>query len=157
MTLNGALAGLVAITASCDIVTPVGALIIGGIAGILVVLCVLFIDRIGIDDPVGAVSVHLVNGVWGTLACGLFGAEAVLKISDANTGLFYGGGFHSTGVQALGIAAYGAWAFILGMVTFLTLKKTIGLRVSAEEELKGLDITEHGNDAYAGFQIFANE
>ena len=157
MTLNGALAGLVAITAPCDIVTPVGALIIGAVAGVLVVLSVLTIDRIGIDDPVGAVSVHLVNGVWGTLACGLFGAEGVLKIADANTGLFYGGGFHTTGVQLLGIAAYGGWAFILGMITFLTLKKTVGLRVSAEEELKGLDITEHGNDAYAGFQIFTNE
>ena len=157
MTLNGALAGLVAITAPCDIVTPVGALIIGAIAGVLVVLSVLVIDRIGVDDPVGAVSVHLVNGVWGTLACGLFGAEGVLKIADANTGLFYGGGFHTTGVQLLGIAAYGTWAFILGMVTFVILKKTTGLRVSAEEELKGLDITEHGNDAYAGFQIFTNE
>ena len=159
MTLNGALAGLVAITAPCDIVTPVGALIIGAIAGVLVVLSVLAIDRIGVDDPVGAISVHLVNGVWGTLACGLFGAEATLKIAgaEANTGLFYGGGFHTTGVQLLGIAAYGAWAFILGMATFLTLKKTVGLRVSPEEELKGLDITEHGNDAYAGFQIFTNE
>ncbi len=159
MTLNGALAGLVAITAPCDIVTPVGALIIGAVSGVLVVLSVLAIDRIRIDDPVGAISVHLVNGVWGTLACGLFGAEATLKIAgaEANTGLFYGGGFHSTAVQLLGIAAYGAWAFILGMITFITLKKTVGLRVSAEEELKGLDITEHGNDAYAGFQIFANE
>ena len=157
MTLNGALAGLVAITAPCDIVTPVGALIIGAVAGVLVVLSVLVIDRIGVDDPVGAVSVHLVNGVWGTLACGLFGAEGVLKIADANTGLFYGGGFHTTGIQLLGIAAYGAWAFILGLITFLTIKKTVGLRVSAEEELKGLDITEHGNDAYAGFQIFTNE
>ena len=157
MTLNGALAGLVAITAPCDIVTPVGALIIGAVAGVLVVLSVLAIDRIGVDDPVGAISVHLVNGVWGTLACGLFGAEGVLKIAEANTCLFYGGGFHTTGVQLLGIAAYGGWAFVLGMITFLTLKKTVGLRVSAEEELKGLDITEHGNDAYAGFQIFTNE
>ena len=157
MTLNGALAGLVAITAPCDIVTPVGALIIGAVAGVLVVLSVLAVDRIKVDDPVGAVSVHLVNGVWGTLACGLFGAEGVLKIADANTGLFYGGGFHSTAIQLLGIAAYGAWAFILGMITFVILKKTTGLRVSPEEELKGLDITEHGNDAYAGFQIFTNE
>jgi len=159
MTLNGALAGLVAITAPCDIVTPVGALIIGAVSGVLVVLSVLAIDRLKVDDPVGAISVHLVNGVWGTLACGLFGAEATLKIAgaEANTGLFYGGGFHSTAIQLLGIAAYGAWAFILGMITFITLKKTVGLRVSAEEELKGLDITEHGNDAYAGFQIFANE
>lgn len=157
MTLNGALAGLVAITAPCDIVTPIGALIIGAVAGVLVVLSVLSIDRIGIDDPVGAVSVHMVNGIWGTLACGLFGAEGVLKIADANTGLFYGGGFHATGVQLLGIAAYGGWAFVLGLITFLTLKKTVGLRVTPEEELKGLDITEHGNDAYAGFQIFTNE
>ena len=159
MTLNGALAGLVAITAPCDIVTPVGALIIGAVAGVLVVLSVLAVDRIKVDDPVGAVSVHLVNGVWGTLACGLFGAEATLKIAgaEANSGLFYGGGFHSTAVQLLGIAAYGAWAFILGMVTFVILRKTTGLRVSPEEELKGLDITEHGNDAYAGFQIFTNE
>ena len=81
----------------------------------------------------------------------------MLKIADANTGLFYGGGFHSTAIQLLGIAAYGAWAFILGMITFVILKKTTGLRVSPEEELKGLDITEHGNDAYAGFQIFTNE
>ena len=157
MTLNGALAGLVAITASCDIVTPVGALIIGGIAGILVVLSVLFIDRIGIDDPVGAISVHLVNGVWGTLACSLFGAEAVLKTAPASSGLFYGGGFHSLWIQLLGIASYGAWAFLLGLLAFTAIKKTIGLRVSEDEERKGLDITEHGNDAYAGFQVFMNE
>lgn len=157
MTLNGALAGLVAITAPCDIVTPVGALIIGGIAGILVVLSVLFIDRIGIDDPVGAISVHLVNGVWGTLACSLFGAEAVLKTASVSSGLFYGGGFHSLGIQLLGIVSYGSWAFILGLLTFTVIKKTIGLRVSEDEERKGLDITEHGNDAYAGFQVFMNE
>ena len=157
MTLNGALAGLVAITAPCDIVTPAGALIIGGTAGILVVLSVLFIDRIGIDDPVGAISVHLVNGVWGTLACGLFGAEAVLKTASVSSGLFYGGGFRALGIQLLGIVSYGSWAFILGMVTFMTIKKTIGLRVSEDEERKGLDITEHGNDAYAGFQVFMNE
>ncbi len=157
MTLNGALAGLVAITAPCDIVTPVGALIIGAISGVLVVFSVLFIDRIGVDDPVGAISVHLVNGVWGTLACGLFGAEAVLKIADSNSGLFYGGGFHAFGIQILGIAAYGAWAFLLGMLTFYAIKKSIGLRVTADEERKGLDMTEHGTDAYAGFQVFMNE
>lgn len=157
MTLNGALAGLVAITASCDIVTPVGALMIGGIAGWLVVVSVLFIDRLGVDDPVGAISVHLVNGVWGTLACGLFGAEAVLKTAPVNSGLFYGGGFHSLCVQLLGIASYGTWAFILGLITFVTIRKTIGLRVSDDEERKGLDMTEHGTDAYAGFQFFINE
>lgn len=157
MTLNGALAGLVAITAPCDIVTPVGALCIGGIAGILVVLSVLFIDRIGIDDPVGATSVHLVNGVWGTLSCGLFGAEAVLKTAETSSGLFYGGGLHSLGIQLLGAASYGIWAFVLGFITFTVIKKTIGLRVSADEERKGLDMTEHGTDAYAGFQFFLNE
>lgn len=157
MTLNGALAGLVAITAPCDIVTPVGALIIGGIAGILVVLSVLAVDRMGIDDPVGAISVHLVNGVWGTAACGLFGAEAVLNIAGDSSGLFYGGGFRALGIQLLGIGACGAWAFGLGVVTFAVIKKTIGLRVSEDEERKGLDMTEHGTDAYAGFQFFMNE
>jgi len=157
MTLNGALAGLVAITASCDIVTPAGALLIGGIAGILAVLSVLAIDRLGIDDPVGAISVHLVNGVWGTLACGLFGAEAVLRIGESNSGLFYGGGFHSLLIQLLGIVSYGAWASLLGFLTFAVIRKTIGLRVSKDEERKGLDMTEHGTDAYAGFQVFMNE
>ncbi|MCQ2403854.1 MAG: ammonium transporter [Lentisphaeria bacterium] len=157
MTLNGALAGLVAITAPCDIVTPVGALCIGGIAGILVVLSVLFIDRLGIDDPVGAISVHLVNGVWGTLACGFFGAEAVLKTADTSSGIFYGGGIHALAVQSLGVLTYGSWAFILGGITFVVIKKTIGLRVSADEERKGLDMAEHGTDAYAGFQFFMNE
>ncbi|MDD3885613.1 MAG: ammonium transporter [Victivallaceae bacterium] len=157
MTLNGALAGLVAITAPCNTVTPVGGLIIGAIAGVLVVLSVFAIDRIGIDDPVGAVSVHGMNGLWGTLACGLFNAEAVLGVSEANTGLFYGGGFHQLGVQLLGAVVFFAWAFGLGMLMFNVLRKTVGLRVNAEEELRGLDIVEHGNDAYAGFQIFPNE
>lgn len=159
MTLNGSLAGLVAITAPCDIVTPVAAVIIGGIGGILVVVSVLGIDRMHVDDPVGAISVHLVNGVWGTIACGLFGAEAVLKIdgATANTGLFYGGGLTSLGTQLLGVASYGVWAAGLGLLTFFLIKHTIGLRVGRTEELKGLDMVEHGNDAYAGFQIFTNE
>ena len=121
------------------------------------VLSVLFIDRIGIDDPVGAISVHLVNGVWGTLACSLFGAEAVLETASDSSGLFYGGGFRSLGIQLLGIVSYGSWAFILGLLTFTVIKKTIGLRVSEDEKRKGLDITEHGNDAYARFQVFMNE
>jgi len=146
MTLNGALAGLVAITSPCDGVSPTGAIAIGGVAGILVVLSVLFIDYVlKVDDPVGAVSVHAVNGLWGTLSYGLFALDG---------GLFYGGGFKQLGVQILGAATAFAWAFGLGLILFRILSKTVGLRVTAEEELKGLDIGEHGNEAYAGFQVF---
>jgi Amt family ammonium transporter len=155
MSLNGALAGLVAITAGCYTVTPIGALVIGLIAGILVVLSVLFIDEVlKIDDPVGAVSVHGVCGAFGTIACGLFNAEAVLGIKEANTGLFYGGGLKQLGVQFTGVAACFVWAFIVGLIMFFIIKKVVGLRTSAEEELKGLDIGEHGMEAYSGFQIF---
>ncbi len=146
MALNGALAGLVAITSPCDGVSPFGAIIIGSVAGILVVLSVLFIDRtLKVDDPVGAVSVHGVNGLWGTLSAGLFNME---------TGLFYGGGLKQLGVQALGAGAAFIWAFGIGLVLFYAIKATIGLRVTSEEELKGLDIGEHGMEAYSGFQIF---
>ena len=146
MTLNGALAGLVAITCPCDGVSPIAALIIGGVAGVLVVLSVLFIDRVlKVDDPVGAVSVHGVNGLWGTLSAGLFNME---------TGLFYGGGLRQLGVQALGAGTAFVWAFGIGLILFYIIKGTIGLRVSPEEELKGLDIGEHGMEAYNGFQIF---
>jgi Amt family ammonium transporter len=154
MSLNGALAGLVAITAGCYTVTPMGALVIGLIAGALVVLSVLFIDEVlKIDDPVGAVSVHGVCGAWGTLACGLFNAESVLGTGET-TGLLYGGGFKQLGVQIVGVGACFAWAFIIGLIMFLLIKKTVGLRVTEEEELKGLDIGEHGMEAYSGFQIF---
>lgn len=146
MALNGALAGLVAITAPCDSVSPIGALIIGIIGGILVVSSVLFIDKVlKVDDPVGAVSVHGVCGLWGTLSCGLFNMES---------GLFYGGGLRQLGVQAIGAGTVFVWAFGLGLALFFILSKTVGLRVSAEEELKGLDIGEHGMEAYAGFQVF---
>lgn len=149
MTLNGALAGLVAITAPCDGVSPTGAILIGSVAGVLVVLSVLFIDFIlKVDDPVGAVSVHAVNGFWGTLSFGLF---------STSSGLFYGHGFKQLGVQLLGAATAFVWAFGLGLILFWILKKTVGLRVSAQEELKGLDIEEHGNEAYAGFQVFTTE
>ena len=156
MSLNGALAGLVAITAPCYTVTPMGALVIGAIAGTLVVLSVLFIDEVlKIDDPVGAVSVHGVCGAFGTLACGLFNAEGVIGIAEESTGLFYGGGFGQLGTQAVGVGACFAWAFTLGIIMFTIIKKTIGLRTSVEEELKGLDIGEHGMEAYSGFQIFS--
>ncbi len=146
MALNGALAGLVAITCPCDGVSPMAAIFIGAVAGVLVVLSVLFIDRVlKVDDPVGAVSVHGVNGLWGTLSAGLF---------NMDTGLFYGGGLKQLGVQALGAGAAFVWAFGLGLILFFAIKKTIGLRVSPEEELKGLDIGEHGMEAYSGFQIF---
>ncbi len=147
MALNGALAGLVGITAGCDGVSPVGALIIGAVAGALVVLAVTFIDsKLKIDDPVGAVSVHGVCGAWGTLACGLF---------NTDSGLFYGGGLAQMGTQVLGVLAAFAWAFGLGLVLFFLIKKTIGLRVTRDEELRGLDIGEHGMEAYAGFQVFS--
>jgi len=146
MALNGALAGLVAITAPCDGVSPMASIIIGLVGGTLVVFSVMFIDRVlKVDDPVGAVSVHGVCGLWGTLSCGLF---------NMDSGLFYGGGLKQLGVQALGAGAAFAWAFGLGMVLFLGIKYTVGLRVTEEEESKGLDIGEHGMEAYSGFQIF---
>jgi Amt family ammonium transporter len=158
MTLNGALAGLVGITAGCATVTPFGALMIGMAAGVLVVLSVIFIDRIlKVDDPVGAVSVHGVCGAWGTLACGLFNAERALGVGVADGGLLYGGGLGQLGVQALGVGVAFAWAFGLGLVLFFGIKKTIGLRVSRKEELSGLDVGEHGMEAYSGFQIFTNQ
>ena len=157
MALNGALAGLVSITAGCYTVTPGGAMLIGAIGGVLVVFSVLLIDRIlKIDDPVGAVSVHGVCGAWGTLACGLFNAEAILGSGDTSGGLFYGGGFAQMSTQLLGIGAIFLWAFGTGLVLFLTIKHTIGLRASEKEELTGLDIHEHGMEAYGGFQIFSN-
>ncbi len=146
MALNGTLAGLVAITAPCDGVSPISAIIIGGVGGVLVVFSVLFFDYVlKVDDPVGAVSVHAINGLWGTLSYGLFAI---------NGGLFYGGGFKQLGVQILGAATAFVWAFGLGLILFWILSKTIGLRTSADEELKGLDIGEHGMEAYSGFQIF---
>ncbi len=146
MALNGALAGLVSITAPCDAVSPLAAAFIGGVGGTLVVFSVLLIDGVlKIDDPVGAVSVHGVCGAWGTISCGLFNLEK---------GLFYGGGFHQLGVQLLGVGTAFLWAFGLGMILFNLIKATIGLRVTPDEESKGLDIGEHGMEAYTGFQIF---
>lgn len=140
LALNGALAGLVAITAGCDIVSPGGALIIGLLAGVILVFSVEIIDqKFKIDDPVGAVSVHGVNGAFGTLAVGLFATEG---------GLFYGGGFSLLISQLIGVAAIFVWAFGLGMLLFKTIKATIGLRVSRRIEEEGLDIYEHGESAY---------
>lgn len=150
ITLNGVLAGLVAVTAACDVITPLAALIIGVIAGILMSAAVSFIDqKIKVDDPVGAISVHGVCGLWGILSVGLFASEGL----NGMRGLFYGGGFKLLGIQALGGAALIAWAAALGYILFKVLKHTIGLRVSVEEEDKGLDLTEHGlPNAYPDFQ-----
>jgi Amt family ammonium transporter len=142
MVLNGTLAGLVAITAPCANVTVGGSLLIGLIAGIIVVYSVLFFDRVKIDDPVGALSVHLVNGMFGTLAVGLFATEG---------GLFYGGGFGRTMTQLTGIAAVGVTTFVLSLGVWFALKATLGIRVSREEEMEGLDVGEHGMEAYSGF------
>lgn len=139
MSLNGVLAGLVAITAGCANVSPVSSVIIGLIAGVLVVMSVLFLDKVKVDDPVGAISVHAANGVWGTLAAGIF-----------NMG---GTSAKMIGVQAIGVAACFLWVFPLAFVLFKLIEKTIGLRVSPEEELEGLDSVEHGGNAYPDFEV----
>ncbi|MCL2019612.1 MAG: ammonium transporter [Oscillospiraceae bacterium] len=155
MTLNGSLAGLVGITAGCTNVDALGALIIGAIAGVLVVAAVEFIDlKLHIDDPVGAVAVHGACGIWGTLAVGLF-ARPIEKGDDVIsnvTGLFYGGGAGLLGVQALGVIAIAAWTAVTMGIVFIVIKKTVGLRASAEDEIMGLDSTEHGlTSSYADF------
>lgn len=143
MTLNGTLAGLVAITAGCANVTPLSSVIIGFVAGILVVLSVLFVERaFKIDDPVGAVSVHGVCGSFGTIAAGVFNAE--------------GTSLSMVGVQALGVGAAFAWSFTVCLILFWLIKVTMGLRVSRDEELAGLDVEEHGNAAYPDFQVHQN-
>lgn len=146
--LNGALAGLVSITAPCYDVSPSSALIIGLIGGVVCVLSVVMFDKLRIDDPVGAVSVHGVCGAWGTLSAGLFAQEAI----NGTNGLLFGGGAGQLITQLIGIAAYFVWAFGVSLIIFLVIKYTIGLRVSEEEELRGLDITEHGMSAYPYLQ-----
>ncbi len=140
MILNGSLAGLVAITACADVTTPAEAVLIGAIAGVLVVLCVLFVDqKLKVDDPVGAISVHLVCGVWGLIATGIFGEGCKLV------------------PQLIGAAAVGVFCLISSGLIFFVLKQALGVRVDEEEEIRGLDIGEHGMEAYAGFQIFTNQ
>jgi Amt family ammonium transporter len=157
MTLNGALAGLVAITAPCAFVSAASAVVIGLVAGILVVLAVVFFDRVlHIDDPVGAISVHGVCGVWGTLSLGLF-AQDVFSPGTTGNGLFFGGGWKLLGVQALGVLSVFSWCMVTGFLLFYAIKTFVGLRVGKEEELRGLDIDEHGMESYAGFQIFTTQ
>lgn len=148
MTLNGVLAGLVAITAGCDLVTPLGAAIIGVISSFAMVFGIEFIDnKLKIDDPVGAIGVHCINGVLGTFLTGLFAYHGEMK------GLFYGGGFKFVGIQLVGILAVAAWTLITSGILFKVIKSTVGLRVSREEEIRGLDLEEHGiESSYADFQ-----
>lgn len=150
MTINGCLAGLVGITASCAYVSVTSSIIIGAICGILVVFAVILIDRAKIDDPVGAIAVHLVNGILGTIFVGLFAEDGITGVATGN-GLFYGGGFELLGKQLLGIICVGAFVFTASLITWIIIKKTIGLRVPLHEEIEGLDMNEHGNQAYPEF------
>ena len=150
LAMNGALAGLVAITAPCAFVDPWAAIVIGAVGGIIVVFGCEFLDKVRIDDPVGAVPVHGINGIWGTLSIGLFG-RASLGLDNA--GLFYGGGLRALGVQALGVFCVAAFVFVAMGVIFKLIDVTVGLRVSEDEEYRGLDIGEHGIQSYSGFQI----
>ena len=152
MIINGALAGLVAITAPCAFVSVGSAAIIGIIAGVLVVLAVGFFDKLKLDDPVGALSVHLVNGIFGTIAVGLFAQDKITGTATGN-GLFCGGGFTLLKAQLIGVIAVGFFTFVISFIVWYFIKLFLGLRVSREEEIGGLDLGEHGAEAYAGFQI----
>ena len=148
LTLNGVLAGLVAITAGCDVVTPMGSVIIGVIAGFAMVYGIQFVDNVlKVDDPVGVIGVHCINGVLGTVLTGLFAAYG------KSLGVFYGGGFKLLGVQIAGVIAVGIWSVITATILFKTIKAIVGLRVTRQEEIRGLDIEEHGlKSSYADFQ-----
>ena len=164
MCLNASLAGLVAITAPCDVCDALGATIIGLVSGLLVVFGVWLLDyKLRVDDPVGAVAVHFMNGIWGTIAVGLFATDSAPAFARAisgganqiaGKGLFYGGGFKQLGIQLFGMLCTAAWTAVTITIAFLVIKKIFGLRVSEEEEITGLDATEHGlPSAYAGFSI----
>jgi Amt family ammonium transporter len=158
MTLNGCLAGLVAITAPCGFTNATCSAIIGAVAGVLVVLSVMGFDRIKVDDPVGATSVHLVNGIWGTLCVGLFTTSDLSTTpitGGPKAGLFFGGGMEQLTGQLVGVAMVGAYVLIVSSIAWLLIKATVGLRVSSEEEIEGLDVGEHGNEAYYGFVMQA--
>jgi Amt family ammonium transporter len=152
MTLNGCLAGLVAVTAPCAYISVESSLIIGLVAGVLVVLAVMAFDRMRIDDPVGATSVHLVNGIWGTLAVGLFAQEQFMPNTTGN-GLFFGGGTKLLSAQMTGVFAVGVFTFLISVLAWALLKITVGIRVPLNEEVSGLDVGEHGNSAYPEFVI----
>jgi Amt family ammonium transporter len=153
MAGNGCLAGLVAITAPCAFVDTWAALLIGAIGGALVVGSVVFIDqKLKIDDPVGATSVHLTNGIWGTLALGLF-SNPIYGATGPEPGLFFGGGFTQLGIQAAGVVVVGVWCLATGFALFYAIKMVVGLRVSAEEEMRGMDVDEHGMQGYPDFVL----
>ncbi len=152
MTLNGCLAGLVAITAPCAYVSVFSSIVIGFLAGIIVVFSVITFDRLRIDDPVGALSVHLVNGIWGTICVGLFAQDKIVGFSTGN-GLLYGGGLKLLATQALGVLAVGIYTFLISLLLWGLIKVSLGLRVSLQEEIEGLDIGEHGNSAYPEFAV----
>jgi len=154
MTMNGILAGLVAVTAPCAFISPLAAILIGAVGGVLVVFGVELLDRLHIDDPVGAIPVHGMNGIWGTLAVGIFGQKS---LGLARDGLVHGGGFTQLGIQLLGSVATIIFVFFVMSVVFQAIKRTVGLRVSKDEERRGLDIGEHGMEAYAGFQVFVTQ
>ena len=162
MCLNASLAGLVGITAPCDVTDAFGATMIGIVSGLLVVFGVWLLDyKLHVDDPVGAVAVHMMNGIWGTIAVGLFATSSAPGYAIAleggsikGEGLFYGGGFTQLGLQLLGFVSVAAWAVVCMVIVFTVIKATIGLRASKEEEIRGLDIMEHGlSSAYAGFEF----
>ncbi len=152
MSLNGLLAGLVAVTAPCAYISVESSLIIGAIAGVLVVLAVTWFDRLGIDDPVGATSVHLVNGVFGTIAVGLFAQDAFMPGTTGN-GLLFGGGMKLLTAQLIGVGAVAAFTLVVSAIVWYALKATMGIRVTAQEEVEGLDLGEHGNSAYPDFVV----
>ena len=154
MAMNGALAGLVAITAGCAFVDPWASIAIGAIGGILVVVGVVVLDKLKIDDPVGAFPVHGINGIWGTVAIGIFGKQS---LGLTYNGLLYGGGLKLFFIQLLGVSTVVLFVIITMGIIFKILDLTMGLRVSRDEELKGLDIGEHGMEAYSGFQVFITE
>ncbi len=168
MCLNASLAGLVALTAPCDVCDAFGAIVIGAVSGVLVVFGVWFLDNVlHVDDPVGAVAVHFLNGIWGTIAVGLFATDTAPAFKRglgdgvtfganqiAGEGLFYGGGFKQLGIQLLGMLSTLAWTAVTITLAFFIIKKIFGLRVSREEEIEGLDVKEHGlQSAYAGFAM----
>ncbi len=154
MMLNGAVAALVAITAACAFVAPWAAMVIGLVAGVIVVLGVLLVERVRIDDPIGAISAHGMAGVWGTLSLGFLALPGQAKsLATGQGGLFYGGGFHQLGVQFLGLAAVGAFTFTASFGVLWLMKVTFGIRTEPEHETAGLDVSEHGMWGYPEFYI----
>jgi Amt family ammonium transporter len=154
MMLNGAIAALVAITAACAFVAPWAAILIGFVAGVIVVLGVLLVERLRIDDPIGALAAHGMAGVWGTLSLGFLTVPALAeRLDTGGGGLFYGGGLHQLGIQALGLVAVGAFTFTASFVVLWLFKVTFGIRTEPEVESAGLDVSEHGMWGYPEFYI----